>query len=187
MRYLIVAGLLTAALVVAPVSVQAHEADSTVSVVVKEPPKTIGGAMIGFGISGDHENGGAFASYFAGLNVTPTRLRAWSPNSNLFLAGQQVSVASGGSGVGLKLVLQNQWDAVPSLSTLLDVGFASNVAEGADGDMGTGATVGGGLSYMTGDILGFYVYGNGVDTGDRFDWWLAFGIVAVDPTELLGL
>lgn len=186
MRYLI-ASLLVTALVAAPVRVYADEPDTTTGAVEYEAPKTIGGAMVGFGVSGEHKQGGVFASYFAGLNVTPERLRKRFPKSNLFLAGQQVDVASGGSGFGLKAVLQNRWSGVPELSTLLDVGFASDVATNADGEMVTGITVGGGLNYMTGDLLGFFIYGNGIDTGDAFDWWIALGIVAIDPTTLLGL
>jgi len=139
---------------------------------------TVGGATVGYAMDGP-DDGRTFASYFAGVRVKG------SGPLNVFTVLQQINIEGGPTGTGGKLIAQNEWRGAKGLSTLLDVGFATNMAVKSDGSKTTGITFGGGLAFEAGDVLGFLLYGTAVDRGPDFSWAINVGIFAIDPLSLI--
>ncbi len=141
---------------------------------------TIAGAAIGYAVDGETEGNRSFATYFAGLKLKSVG------DGALYTVVQQLKFEGGATGTGAKIILQDPIGAT-SFSLLLDVGFASGMATNSDGTTSPGLTVGGGLHWKAGDVLGVVLYGQGVDRGTDFSWMVNFGITGTKLLQKLGI
>lgn len=153
----------------------AHESDTTGGVV------TIGGMGLGFVVDASNEYEGAVTTqYFAGV-----RAKKFSETASLYAVYQHLGIEeSDVGGNGARFIYVEETFFWSRLSTLVGVGFMSDVAENADSSRTTGITADGGFALSLGKTVDFIAYGYAVDMGQDFSFSLNAALSIRNPQDL---
>lgn len=152
----------------------------TVAVAQTWGPSVIGGAGVGYGVSGP-EVEQTYVVQYAGIRALAL------PGASVYACWQRGLIPGLGiGGNGAELLLVSQWRDCQSLSMLAGLGFLQNLQGIQDStDLKAGLTFMGGVSYDVTDLVDVGAIVVALDRGTRADWCITALLTIKDPQKLI--
>jgi hypothetical protein len=143
-------------------------------------PTTIAGAGVGYAVSGP-ESHQTFVYQYAGLRIKQL------DKGSVYACFQRGFVQGGDvGGIGGKLVLADQWKAMPAFTWVFGLGVLDNLQPLEDQTpLKVGLTFDGGITYDASQWLDVGIYGSAWDRGGKADWFISIVGVLKDVQGLI--